>query len=79
MFGRSHDVKCEIWRTGPGSGGTIGALLLVLAVGTCGPSIRNLLIAATAELNRLAVLHVDKDFDLIAELTGQRVERLRTT
>jgi hypothetical protein len=25
----------------------------------------------------LCVLHLDKDFDLIAEITGQRVERLR--
>lgn len=40
------------------------------------PSIPDLLIAATAELSQLIVLHVDKDFDLIAELTGQPVERL---
>ena len=42
------------------------------------PSIPDLLIAATAELARLTVLHVDKDFDLIARLTGQPIERLRT-
>lgn len=41
------------------------------------PSIPDLLIAATAELALLTVLHVDKDFDLIAELTGQPTERLR--
>lgn len=41
------------------------------------PSIPDLLIAATAELAGLAVLHLDKDFDLIAKLTGQAVERLR--
>ncbi|MCE2511352.1 MAG: PIN domain nuclease [Acidimicrobiia bacterium] len=41
-----------------------------------GPSIPDLLIAATAEAARLTVLHVDKDFDLIAEVTGQPVERL---
>ena len=35
-----------------------------------------LLIAATAELADLTVLHLDKDFELIAELTGQPVERL---
>lgn len=35
-----------------------------------------LLIAAAAELASLTVLHVDKDFELIAELTGQPVERL---
>jgi predicted nucleic acid-binding protein len=43
-----------------------------------GPSIPDLLIAATAELIGSTVLHVDKDFELIAELTGQRVERLRS-
>ena len=41
------------------------------------PSIPDLLIAASAELNQRAVLHLDKDFDLIAELTGQPMERLR--
>ena len=41
------------------------------------PSIPDLLIAATAELTGLTVLHLDKDFDLIAELTGQDSERLR--
>jgi predicted nucleic acid-binding protein len=40
------------------------------------PSIPDLLIAATAELAGLIVLHVDKDFELIAKITGQRVERL---
>lgn len=40
------------------------------------PSIPDLLIAATAELANLTVLHVDKDFDLIASITGQPVERL---
>lgn len=40
------------------------------------PSIADLLIAATAEHAGLTVLHVDKDFDLIAEVTGQPVERL---
>ncbi|MFN3217357.1 MAG: PIN domain nuclease [Acidimicrobiales bacterium] len=40
------------------------------------PSIPDLLIAATAELARLTVLHVDKDFGLIAEITGQPTERL---
>jgi predicted nucleic acid-binding protein len=41
------------------------------------PSIPDLLIAATAELAGLTVLAVDKDFELIAEITGQRVETLR--
>lgn len=31
-----------------------------------------------AELNSLVVLHVDKDFELIAEITGQPAERLTT-
>jgi predicted nucleic acid-binding protein len=42
------------------------------------PSIPDLLIAATAELAGLTVLHVDKDFELIAGITGQPVERLAT-
>ena len=42
------------------------------------PSIPDLLIAATAEITHHAVLHVDKDFELIADLTGQAVERLNT-
>ena len=40
------------------------------------PSIPDLLIAATAEKAGLTVLAVDKDFDLIAEITGQSVETL---
>lgn len=40
------------------------------------PSIPDLLIAATAELTGRTVLHLDKEFDLIAEVTQQTVERL---
>ena len=40
------------------------------------PSIPDLLIAATAELSRLTLLHCDKDFDIIAAITNQSVERL---
>jgi predicted nucleic acid-binding protein len=40
------------------------------------PSIPDLIVAATAELAGLTVLHVDKDFALIAAITGQPVERL---
>jgi predicted nucleic acid-binding protein len=40
------------------------------------PSIPDLLIAATAEKAGLIVLAVDKDFDLIAEITGQPVQTL---
>ncbi len=42
------------------------------------PSIPDLIIAATAELSGGTVLHLDKDFDVIAEITGQSLERLRT-
>ena len=41
-----------------------------------GPSIPDLLIAATAEKTGLTVLAVDKDFELIAAVTGQPVETL---
>jgi len=40
------------------------------------PSIAGLILAATAELAGLTVLHLDKDFGLIAEIPGQPVERL---
>ena len=40
------------------------------------PSIPDLLIAAAAELADLTVLHVDKDFEIIAAITGQPLERL---
>ncbi len=40
------------------------------------PSIPDLLIAATAESAGITVLHLDKDFELIAEVTGQPIERL---
>lgn len=40
------------------------------------PSVPDLIIAATAELAGLTVLHLDKDFDVIADITGQPVERL---
>ena len=42
------------------------------------PSIPDLIIAATAELSGLTVLHLDKDFDVIADITGQPLERLTT-
>jgi predicted nucleic acid-binding protein len=40
------------------------------------PSIPDLIIAATAELTGLTVLHLDKDFEIIADVTGQPLERL---
>lgn len=39
-------------------------------------SVPDLIVAATAELTGLTVLHDDKDFDLIAAATGQLIERL---
>ncbi|HLX52250.1 MAG TPA: PIN domain nuclease [Streptosporangiaceae bacterium] len=42
------------------------------------PSIPDLIIAATAELAGLTVLHRDKDFDIIAGVTGQPMEHLNT-
>lgn len=41
------------------------------------PGVPDLLIAAAAERAGHTVLHLDKDFDLIAAVTGQPVERLR--
>jgi predicted nucleic acid-binding protein len=40
-------------------------------------SIPDLLVAAAAERSGLTVLHLDKDFELVAEITGQPTERLR--
>jgi predicted nucleic acid-binding protein len=40
------------------------------------PSVPDLLIAAVAERAGLVVLHQDKDFDVIAYVTGQPTERL---
>ena len=40
------------------------------------PSVPDLVIAAIAESAGLVVLHNDKDFDLIADVTGQPVQRL---
>lgn len=39
-----------------------------------GRKVPDMLIAAAAEANDLAVLHYDADFDRIAKVTGQRVE-----
>jgi predicted nucleic acid-binding protein len=41
------------------------------------PSIPDLLIAAAAECAQLTILHLDKDFELIAGITGQPAERLK--
>lgn len=40
------------------------------------PSIPDLLVAAIAEDAGLTVLHLDEDYELIAEVTGQPTERL---
>ncbi len=42
------------------------------------PSLPDLIVAATAELAGLTVLYVDKDFPLIAAVTGQPLERLES-
>lgn len=42
------------------------------------PSVPDLLLAAAAERADLTVLHVDRDFELIAGVTGQPLERLRS-
>jgi predicted nucleic acid-binding protein len=42
------------------------------------PSIPDLIIAATAELAGLTVLHLDKDFEIIPQITGQPMDRLNT-
>lgn len=39
------------------------------------PSVDDLLVAATAETAGLTVLHCDKDYELIAEMTGQALYR----
>lgn len=41
------------------------------------PSIPDLLIAATAEICGLTILHLDKDFELISKITGQSQERIK--
>ncbi len=41
------------------------------------PSIPDVIIAAAAELAGLTVLHLDRDFELIAGITGQPTERLK--
>ena len=40
------------------------------------PAIPDLIIAATAELAGLTILYLDQDFEVIAQVTGQPVERL---
>lgn len=56
-------------------------VLVKLADRGCGqhraPSIPDLIIAASAEAAGITVLHDDKDYELIATMTGQRVERLQ--
>jgi predicted nucleic acid-binding protein len=42
------------------------------------PSVPDLLIAANAELTGATVLHADQDFDLIASVTGQPVQKVES-
>ncbi|CAI8382011.1 MAG: Ribonuclease VapC2 [Cellulomonadaceae bacterium TMED98] len=44
-----------------------------------GVSIPDLLIAASAEIAHHTLLHVDRDFELIARHSGQPIERLTTS
>ncbi|WP_324273320.1 hypothetical protein [Blastococcus brunescens] len=41
--------------------------------------VADLIVAGSAELAGLIVLHHDNDFDVIAEITGQPIERLVLT
>lgn len=41
-----------------------------------GPSVADLIVAATAELAGLTVVHLDQDFEMIAKITSQPIERL---
>jgi hypothetical protein len=43
------------------------------------PSLPDIIIAATGELAGLTVLHLDKDFEIIGNITGQPLERLNTS
>lgn len=43
------------------------------------PVVPDLIIAATAELAGLTLLQLDKDFDLIVDITRQRLERLKVS
>ena len=72
------DNACRLLDARDRGPGTRGATASSEPASTA-PSIPDLLIAATAAMTGLTVLHLDKDFDLIAELTGQDCERLRTT
>ena len=55
---RALDVQARLWRSGR-----------VRAVG-----FPDLLVAAVAERERVTVVHYDSDYDLIAEVTGQRMQ-----
>jgi predicted nucleic acid-binding protein len=43
------------------------------------PSVPDLIVAAIAEVASLTILHLDKDFEIIAAITGQDVERIATS
>lgn len=42
------------------------------------PSVNDLIVAEVAEVASLTILYLDKDFELIASVTGQPVERRAT-
>lgn len=58
-WGRALDVHALLAATGPGHQRSVRLVDLV--------------VAATAERNDAAVVHVDRDYERIASLTGQRV------
>jgi Ribbon-helix-helix protein, copG family len=63
---------------GPGKGQLADRLAMLADRGQHrAPSLPDLIIAATAELAGLTVLHLDKDFEISADITGQATERLR--
>ena len=54
----------------------VEVLTLLAGAASRAPSVPDLIIAATAELAGLTVRHLAEDFDVIADITGQPVERL---
>jgi hypothetical protein len=49
---------------------------MIAAISPCRTAVRWDQGAAAAELAGLMVLHMDKDFEVIAEISGQPIERL---
>ncbi|MFC4532006.1 PIN domain nuclease [Sphaerisporangium dianthi] len=77
VLGRLHDEYC--WVPMPDRAfqraADIQELLTKQKQHRCAGPV-DLLVAATAELNGLTILHYDRDYDTIAKVTGQPVEWL---